>query len=99
MLCSVWCVYTMFVFHTDIFGYQSLFVCVCVRVQFLPLNSLRLVWPPIDALLGLSFSLIICLIDVNAKKKRQRGKIGREEEKKGMISEKKKKKNISLWLV
>lgn len=53
--------------HMDVFGYQSLFVCVCVRVQFFPLNSLRLVWPPMDALLG--FSLIISLTDVKAKKK------------------------------
>lgn len=35
------CVYTrMFVLRADVFGYQSLFVCVCVGVQFfLPLSS------------------------------------------------------------
>lgn len=44
----------VFVLHTVIFGYQSLFVCVCVRVQFGPLNSFLLVWPPMDALWGLS---------------------------------------------
>lgn len=29
----------MFVLRTGVFGYQSLFVCVCVGVQFLPLSS------------------------------------------------------------
>lgn len=84
--CAV-CQRGMFVLHMDIFGYQSPLVCVCVRVQFLPLNSLLLVWPPMDALLGLSLSLIICLIDVKAKRHKE-----------GLISDKKKVK-ILLWLL
>lgn len=74
--------------RADIFGYQSLFVCVCVRVQFLPLNSPSCVAShgcPVGTL-----SLIVCLIDVKAKRDREEKEGGGEE--KGMISEKKKKK-------
>lgn len=73
--------------HGHIWISKSACVCVCVRVQFLPLNSLLLVWPPMDALLGLSLSLIICLIDVKAKRHKE-----------GLISDKKKIK-ILLWLL
>lgn len=77
--CAV-CLRGMFVLHTDIFGYQSLLVCVCVRVQFLPLNSPSCVASRGCPIGTFSLSLIICLIDVRAKRHKE-----------ALISEKKKK--------
>lgn len=96
-LCSVWCVYgNVCVTHRHIWISKSVCVCLCQGSAFAFELSPSCVashgCPILPALL--SFSLIICLIDVKAKRDRDE-KRGREEEK-GMISE---EKRISLQLV
>ena len=100
-LCSVLCLCVstgMFVLHTDIFGYQSLFVCVCVRVEFLPLKPAPSCVASHGCPIGtfsLSSSDWLMSKQRERHRERERGGRGREggrEEGRGMITEGKKKK-------